>query len=147
MSETGNLGTSQASTSTPEYLTLRKSYRVLITHIKTQPGSICDALFEKGYIPPGVRDSTRNRSILNEEKAQTLVDTIIDRVAFDASVYHGFVDILKSEGPWAENITKMLTQQFKKEQAVKAKVTSNHSSPHPDPSTKDSANLPTGKFK
>ena len=142
MSGTGSFG---PQASTPEYLTLRKTYRVLITHIKTQPGNICDALFESGYIPSAVRDLTRNRSILNEEKAQKLVDTIIDRVAIDTSVYHGFIDILKSEGPWAETITEKLTEQFKKEQAAKIKVSSNHSLP--DPPTEESGNLPNGKFR
>ena len=104
--------------STPEYLTLRKSYTKLVMHIKTQPGDICDALFEKGFIPPTVRDFVRSRSVLDDEKAQRLVDTVIDRVEQDSCVYNSFMSILNKDGPWADPIVGQLEEAFKAEQAA-----------------------------
>ena len=122
--------------STPEYLALQKSYRAVVTHFKAQPGDICDALFENGLIPPAVRDFVRNRSTLEEEKAQKLADTIIDKVELDPSVYHSFMSILKNEGPWADSIVEQLEEAFGAEQALAdcdhSSDDSYHSLPDPD---------------
>ena len=122
--------------STPEYLAFQKSFTAVVTHFKAQPGSICDALFEKNLIPPAVRDFVRNRSTLEEEKAQKLADTIIDKVELDPSVYHSFMSILKNEGPWADSIVEQLEEAFKAEQALAdcdhSSEDSFHSLPDPD---------------
>ena len=127
---------SDAGLSTSEYLAFQKSYRAVVTHFKAQPGDICDALFENGLIPPAVRDFVRNRSMLEEEKAHKLADTIIDKVELDPSVYHSFMSILKNEGPWAGSIVEQLEEAFKAEQAVAdcdhSSEDSFHSLPDPD---------------
>ena len=122
--------------STPEYLAFQKSFTAVVTHFKTQPGDICDVLFEKNLIPPAVRDFVRNRSTLEEEKARKLADTIIDKVELDPSVYHCFMSILKNEGPWADSIVEQLEEAFKAEQALadcdRSSEDSFHSLPDPD---------------
>ncbi len=95
---------------TPEYLAFQKYYENVIGTVKEQPGAICDALFAKGYVPTSVRDFTRNMSILDEVKAQKLVDTMIDRIGKDPNVFHGFVDILK--GPSTDDIVTLLQKAY-----------------------------------
>ena len=109
---------SQAGQYTPEYLTLRKSYRMVSIHITPQTGDICGALFEKGYIPSEVKYKATTDGIPIDRKAQILLDTVVDKVELDPSVYHGFMDILKSEGPSADTIVKQLEEAFKAEQAL-----------------------------
>ena len=109
---------SQAGQCTPEYLALRKSYRNVLAHITPQTGDVCGALFEKGYIPPNVRTYATTDAIPNDRKAQALLDTVIDKVELDPSVYHGFMELLKSEGPSADTIVEQLEEAFKVEQAL-----------------------------
>ena len=101
---------------TPEYLAFRKCYENVIGTVKEQPGAICDALFAKGYVPTSVRDFTRNMSILDEVKAQKLVDTMIDRIGKDPNVFHGFVDILK--GPSTDDIVTLLQEAYDTERGL-----------------------------
>ena len=108
---------SQAGQYTPEYLALRKSYRNVLSHITPQTGDICGALFEIGYIPPTVRTYATTDAIPNDRKAQALLDTVIDKVELDPSVFHIFVSILKSEGPSADIIVEQLEEAFKAELA------------------------------
>ena len=126
-----------AGQSTPEYLTLRNSYRVVLTHVSTQTNDVCDALFEKGYISPAVCDYVSTDAIPNERKARKLVRTLMAKVELDPSVYHGFMSILKSQGPWADTIVKQLEEAFKAEQSALADCDcsseeSFHSLPDPD---------------
>ncbi len=108
----GTLSSAKASDSTPEYLTLRRSYLAVITHVKEQPGTICDSLFEKGYISTTVHVFVRSRAHSDEEKAQKLIDTVLDKVKHDRSVYYGFLEILKTEGPLAKSIIARLEECF-----------------------------------
>ena len=84
------------STSTPEYRAFRQCYEALILTVKLQPGEFCDSLFAKGYIPEAVRDYTRSESNVDKKKAQTLVDSVIDQIKHDSSVFYGFIKILRS---------------------------------------------------
>ena len=108
--------TSNAGQSTAEYLTLRKSYTKLVAYITPQAGDVCGALFEKGYVPPAVLDHVTTQGIPNSEKAQKLVGALMATVELDPNVYHGFISILKSEGPWADSIVEQLEEAFKPEQ-------------------------------
>ena len=83
------------STYTPEYRAFQQCYETLILTVKLQPGAFCDSLFAKGYIPEAVRDYTRNESNMEEKKAERLVDSVIDQIKHDPSVFFGFIDILK----------------------------------------------------
>ena len=110
----------QYSTSTPQYLTLRKSYRLLVTHITAQTGEFCDSLFEGGYISSSVRNYVRIDALSEDKKAQRLMDTMIDKVESDVTVFYGFMDILKRGGPPANDIVAQLEEHFEKEQATLA---------------------------
>ena len=112
--------TPNAGQSTPEYLTLRKSYTSLVAHITPQTGDISGALFEKGYIPPAVLDYVTTLAIPNNEKALKLVGALLAKVELDPSVYHGFMSILKSEGQSADTIVEQLEEAYKAEQATLA---------------------------
>ena len=116
----------------PEYSTLRGCFRLLINHVKAQVGDICDALFEYGYIPPDVKGYVRTDSIPDETKARKLIDTLLDKVLEDPSAYHGFVEILKSEGPSADTTVEQLEDFFRKE-----KVRNSGSSEDPHHSSGD----------
>ena len=132
--------------STPEYLAFRKCYMSVKTHICPQTGYICGALFEIGYIPTDVRIYATTYGIPNDKKAQTLVDTVIDKVGVDPSVFHGFMSILKNEGPWADSIVKQLEEAFRAEQALAdcdhSSEGSFHSLPDPDSTTGGTAKEP-----
>ena len=112
--------TPNAGQSTPEYLTLRKSYTSLVAHITPQTGDIGGALFEKGYVPPAVLDYVTTLAIPNNEKALKLVGALLAKVELDPSVYHGFISILKSEGQSADIIVEQLEEAYKAEQATLA---------------------------
>ena len=87
---------SHSYTSTPEYLSFRECYETLVLTIKLQSGAFCDSLFAKGYITAFDRDYTRNDFVLEEKKAEKLVDTVIDQIKQNPSVFHGFVQILQN---------------------------------------------------
>ena len=139
-----SINPSQAGQYTPEYLALRKSYRNVLAHITPQTGDVCGALFEKGYIPPNVRTYATTDAIPNDRKAQALLDTVIDKVEVDPSVYHGFMDILKSEGPSADTIVEQLEEAFKAEQACAVCDNSSEDSSHSLPES-SRTNVPKPK--
>ena len=132
--------------STPHYVALRSSYRSLVAHFKAQPGDICDAFFEKGLITTAVRDFVRSRSVLEDEKAQKLMDSVIDKVELDPNVYYCLIGILKSEGRSADTIVEQLEEAFKAEKAradcVHSSEDSFHSLPDPDAQAGESAPKP-----
>ena len=116
---------STAGTSTSEYLALQKSYCAMVAHVRAGPQDICDALFEKGLVPSSLCHYVHTLAIPNEDKVRKLIDTLIDKVESDPSVYHGFLSILKNKGPWADSIVEQLEEAFKAEQAL---VDCDHSS-------------------
>ena len=123
--------------STPEYLALRNSYRLVVTHVSTQTSDICGALFEKGYVPPAVLNYVTTDGIPSDKKAEKVVSTLMTKVELDPNVYHGFMSILKSEGPWADAIIKELEEAYKAEQSAladcdRSSEDSFHSLPDPD---------------
>ena len=101
-----------------EYLTIRKSYRRLVSYFSQETEEICDALFEKGYITPPVRDYVRIETIQPRQKARKLADALIDMVGQKSSVFYGFLGILKNEGPSTDNIVQQLEEGFAAERAV-----------------------------
>ena len=109
---------SDVGQSTPEYLALRNSYRLVVTHVSTQTSDICGALFEKGYVPPAVLNYVATDGIPSDKKAEKVVNTLMTKVELDLNVYHDFMSILKSEGPWADNIVQQLEEAYKAEQAA-----------------------------
>ena len=108
------MATSNSAISTPEYMTFRKCYPAIIHYVKEQPGTFCDALFANNYIPITVWDYTRNKYVSDEEKAQKLADTLIDRIEQDPCVFNGFIRIIKEDGPWASNFFETLQECYKR---------------------------------
>ena len=107
----------QSSTSTPQYLTLWKFHRLLVTYITAQTEEFCDSLFKGGYISYSVRNCVRTDALPEDAKARKLIDALIDKVESDVTVFYAFMDILKRGGPPANDIVAQLEEQFEKEQA------------------------------
>ena len=99
-----------SSSNTPEYQAFLTCFETLILTIKLQPNRFCDSLFAKGYIQETARDYTRNISFLDMEKAEKLLDAVIDQIKHDCSVFYGFIDILESLGK--TEVAKMLKQEI-----------------------------------
>ena len=100
---------------TPEYAALQKCYESTIAVVKTDPGSLCDALFSKGYVSESVRNYTRNDALLDENKARKLIDTVIDQIKEDPIVFHHFLGTLKSSH--YDTIKKKLTECYQSEKS------------------------------
>ena len=95
---------------TPEYLAFRTCYEQVIRVAKIDPGSLCDALFSRGYIPESVRDYTRTDSLPDENKARKLIDNVIDHIRDDPKVFHEFINILESQH--YDNLKKRLIETY-----------------------------------
>ena len=95
--------------STPESAAFQESYEELVATVKSQPGSICDACFAKGYISTSVRDYIRTDAIPTESKAQKLIDAISDKIELNPSVFHGFIELLQS--PSTDDVAKILKER------------------------------------
>ena len=108
------IASGRSSTSSPEYLAFRKNYELAIENIKLQPGYFCDALFGKGYIPADVRDYVRTVGITDTDKARKLADIVIDRIGYNPSVFHGFLELLNK--PSIEDFLYILQESFKAKQ-------------------------------
>ena len=104
------MATLTGSDTTPEYVAFRKCYPELISAVSAQADTFCNALFAKGYISESVRNFTRNRAFLDDEKAGKLLDTVIDRIKLNPSVFHGFLEILKA--PSTDDIAETLQHHF-----------------------------------
>ena len=100
----------------PEYLAFKENFRMVVDAVADQPGDICDALFEKGYIPPDVRSFTRVTGQSEIEKARRLVDRVIDKIARNPKVFYGFVEILK--GPYTDDVVKALEDSNYEKQRI-----------------------------
>ena len=104
--------------STPEYLTLRKSYKALVAHIKVQLGCICDSLFEQGHVSEEVCDYVGTDAIPDGKKARKLVNALMKKVEFECRIYHDFLSILKDEGPSSDYIVQQLEECYSSELAA-----------------------------
>ena len=96
---------------TPEYAALQKCFESVIAVVKIDPGSLCDALFSKGYVPESVRNYTRMDALPDENKARKLIDTVIDQIKEDPNVFHHFLGTLKSS--YYDKLKKKLTECYK----------------------------------
>ena len=82
-----------SSTASPEYRTLKQSYRLLVDIIKESPDTICDALIAKEYVSPSKHDDFA-AGISPAAKARALLNSVLRKVKHHPEVYHGFVEIL-----------------------------------------------------
>ncbi len=66
------------------------------------------------YISTDVRKFIRDKSQLEMDKARKLIDTIIDQIGVEPSVFHGFMTILKDEGgPILSTVILQIENNFK----------------------------------
>lgn len=102
-----------ASTSSPEYLTIRECYPHLVITVKHSYDTIGDRLFSKGYVSRKVRDFIRMDSKMPEEKGRKLLDTILDRIMYHPEVFNDFIDAIEQEGPLTRDLVRELHQVYK----------------------------------
>ena len=101
------------STSSPEYLTIRECYPHLVSVVKESYDTIGDRLFSKGYVSRKTRNFIRMDSKMPTEKAQKLLDTIIDRIVYRPSVFDDFIVILEKEGPSTGDLVRELHEVYR----------------------------------
>ena len=100
-------------TSSPEYLTIRECYPHLVSVVKDSYDTIGDRLFSQGYISRKIRNFIRMDSKMPTEKAQKLLDTIIDRIVYHPNVFDDFIEILEKEGPSTSDVVRELRDVYK----------------------------------
>ncbi len=105
---------------TPEFLALERSCETLITGMKMDPISVCNALVSEGLIPPLVREYCSSSAKLDSEKSQKLFNTIMDRVEINPAVYHKIMAKLESH-KWLEDCLDIIRRNYEAEKA-KAKT-------------------------
>ena len=122
---------------TPEYASLQKCYESIIAVVKIDPGSLCDALFSKGYVPESVRNYTRIDTLPDENKARKLIDNVIDQIKEDPNVFYHFLEILKSSH--YDKLKKKLTECYQSERSKTPD--DSKAKPKPDINTGDTSFL------
>ncbi len=97
----------------PEYDTLRKSYTVLVDHIKSQPGVFCDRLFQDGLATDEVCEFVRNPQNQKSEKARKLIDFVMSCVKKDPQAYNTFIKVLKQDpNSWSKEVIEHLQKKY-----------------------------------
>ncbi len=125
-------GDSRSGESTAEYLTLKKSYTMVIDHVKVQPGVTCNEFFANGFITSQARDWMRTPGIPDYDKASKLIDNLIDKIKNDSDNFNRFMEILKKEGPSADDLVKKLKKSFEEEMTKETEYSREDSSPDTD---------------
>lgn len=103
--------------STPEYLTLQESYSRLVTHVSMQIDTLRDSLFETGLISSDIYDNI-NTIVTAKEKARTLIRAVMTKVELNPSNYNKFMDILKKEGMFTEDVCQELQKNFEQKKIL-----------------------------
>ena len=146
--KTGSMA--ESNPTTPEYVVLRKCYELVVRGVSSDPGSLCEALFSKGYIAKHVKNYTRNDLVLAEVKARKLVDCVMDQIENDPNVFHEFVEALKN--PQFSKLKEKITECYQTEKnCPKAKLTHSIRNKQLEPSLRealdDDSSVPTANAK
>ena len=93
---------------TPQSITIRECYTVLINQLKSSIESLGDALYAKGLISPDIHSKVLLTSIVPANKAREVFSYLIERVKHDPNAYNGFIEVLIQNGRWTEPVVKKL---------------------------------------
>ena len=129
------------STSSPEYLTIRKCYPHLVSIVKDSYDTIGDRLFSKGYVSSKIRNFIRMDSKMPTEKAQKLLDTIIDRIMYYPNVFDGLIEILEKEGPSTSDLVRELHEVYKAKSGYIVEAPPDHNTKEGDCDSKGSLSV------
>ena len=88
----------------PEYKTLTQCYPKLFTCVKQSPSDIVAQLRPSGILAPGDLSFLYNSQKSNDEKAQKIIDAVINQVEINPRVFRIFVSALKTAGSWTKTI-------------------------------------------
>lgn len=114
MADLSHMHTETQVSISPEYDTLRKSYTVLVDHIKAQPDLFCDRLFQAGLATDDVCEFVRNPHNRNSEKARNLIDSVMRCIKKDLQVFNTFVEVLKEDSEvWSKEVIEHLQKTYK----------------------------------
>ncbi len=95
------------SDETPQSITIRECYTVLIGQLKSSIESIEDALYSKGLISQDIHSKVLLASV-PANKAREVFSYLIERVKQDPNAYNGFIEVLAQNGPWTDPVVKKL---------------------------------------
>ena len=113
MASKPNSSKAVASTSSPEYLTIRECFSHLVISVKHSYDTIGDRLFSKGHVSPTVRDFIRMESKMPADKARKLLDAVIDCIKYHPNIFNDFIEVLEKEGPCTTDMVKELRDVYK----------------------------------
>ena len=110
-------GSSTSLNESPESTTMRECHMALVELLKPAVGSLGDALFARGLIPPDVKDGIQETT----SKATAIRDVIgylQTQIRYDRQVYHKFVDVLREQGPWTNAVVEQLTSCYESQDTI-----------------------------
>ena len=84
----------------PEYKTLTLCYPTLVSCVQQSPYDISGHLIPSGILAPHDIMYLRNPSISDVEKANQLLNIVLNQAKTDPKVYHTFIAALKASGSW-----------------------------------------------
>ncbi len=101
---------------TPEYRTM-VGCTVSLTHtLASDIENIGDVFFEKGFIAPGVHDTTKSHIKEPKEKSSVLVSALTNKVKTSSQCFHSIVLILMKQGGWINGLIEKLRTTYKGKQ-------------------------------
>ena len=96
----------------PEYRTLEQCYLTLVSCVQQSPHDIAVHLRPSGILAPRDIQYLRNPVIEDNEKAQRLLNTVLNQVNTDPQVYHTFIAALKNVGLWTRTAVSELEHTY-----------------------------------
>ncbi len=96
------------SDETPQSITIRECYTVLIGQLKSSIESIGDALYTKGLISQDIHSKVLLASVVPANKVREVFSYLIERVKQDPNAYNGLITVLTQNGRWTDPVVEKL---------------------------------------
>ncbi len=100
------------SDETPQSITIRECYTVLVGQLKSSIESIGDALYAKGLISQDIHSKVLLASVVPANKAREVFSYLIERVKQDPNAYNGLIAVLTQNGRWTDPVVEKLNATF-----------------------------------
>ena len=108
-----------------EVYTLSKHNDLLILALSDNPTGMAAALHARGLIPSNIREEILFSDTSPKEKATKLIAAVRNRVKIDPKMYHEFMDVLKNEFYYYQDIVKLLNSTYQDYTGSKSYLTVN----------------------
>ena len=93
---------------TPEHRALTHCYPRVYTCVEQSPDDIVAHLRPSGTLAPGDLSFLENPQNGNGQKAQKIINVVLNQVKMDPRVFNTFISALKGAGSWTKNIVNEL---------------------------------------